>query len=117
MHNLKRITIIVFSMLLMLSFAQAAFADDAQKININKASSAELCKLKNIGPACAERIIKYREANGPFEKPEDLVKVKGPKGELNRRIHPRVKLEIGDDKVELTVADGGRESKALHGLF
>lgn len=77
MHNLKRITVIVFSMLLLLSFAQVAFADDAQKININKASSAELCKLKNIGPACADRIIKYREANGPFEKPEDLVKVKG----------------------------------------
>jgi competence protein ComEA len=77
MKNLKKLTVIVFSMILMLSFAQAAFADDAQKININKASSAELCKLKNIGPACADRIIKYRESNGPFEKTEDLQKVKG----------------------------------------
>ena len=77
MPNVKKITILIFSVILMLSFVQVAFAGDAQKININTASSSELCKLKNVGPACADKIIKYREANGPFKKPEDLMNVKG----------------------------------------
>jgi competence protein ComEA len=61
----------------MLTFTQTVCAGDAQKININTASSAELCKIKNIGPACADRIIKYREANGPFKSLADITKVKG----------------------------------------
>jgi competence protein ComEA len=57
------------------------------KVNINEATVDELMQLKNIGPAYAERIVEYREANGPFEKPEDIMKVKGigPKTwDLNR---------------------------------
>ena len=37
----------------------------------------ELTQLKNIGTSYAERIVQYREQNGPFEKPEDIMKVKG----------------------------------------
>ena len=48
-----------------------------EKININTASREELIKLKRIGPAYADRIIEYREKDGPFQKPEDILKVKG----------------------------------------
>jgi competence protein ComEA len=41
-------------------------------ININTASKAELESLPGIGPAYAERIIQYREKNGPFLTPEEL---------------------------------------------
>jgi len=44
-------------------------------------------QLKRIGPKYAERIIEYREKNGPFKTPEDIMKVKGigPKTfELNK---------------------------------
>ena len=46
-------------------------------VNINTAGIDELKKLKGIGPAMAQRIIDYREANGAFQRPEDLQKVKG----------------------------------------
>lgn len=47
----------------------------------------------------------------------DLLKVKGPKGELSRKIHPKVQVSIDGDTVIVSVADETRESAALHGLF
>ena len=49
----------------------------AEKINLNTANFKELTKLKGIGPVYAQRIIDYREKHGPFERIEDLMKVKG----------------------------------------
>ena len=71
----------LFAMLLVASFVfgvvHLAFAEDNQKININTATVQELVKLDRIGPAFAERIIQYREDNGPFQAPEDIIKVRG----------------------------------------
>ena len=46
-------------------------------ININTASQAELETLPGIGPSTAKKIIAYREANGPFQTTEDIIKVSG----------------------------------------
>ena len=46
-------------------------------ININTASSEELQTLPGVGPALAERIIAYREENGPFSAIDGLLNVKG----------------------------------------
>jgi competence protein ComEA len=54
-----------------------AMAQEQMKVNINKATVDELCVLKRIGPSYAQRIVDYREQNGPFEKPKDIMKVKG----------------------------------------
>ena len=48
-----------------------------QKVNINKADAKALTTLKGIGKDRAVKIIEYREKNGPFEKIEDIMKVKG----------------------------------------
>ena len=48
-----------------------------EMININQADAKTLTTLKGIGKDRAVKIIEYREKNGPFEKVEDLMKVKG----------------------------------------
>lgn len=50
---------------------------EEEKVNINEAMQTELEQLPGIGPSLASRIIEYREANGKFEKIEDLQNVKG----------------------------------------
>ena len=50
-------------------------AGDAKQININTASAEELTQLKGVGASYAARIIEFREKNGPFQKPEDLMRV------------------------------------------
>ena len=46
-------------------------------VDINTAGPDELQRLKGVGPALAQRIIDYREENGPFQSVEDLLNVKG----------------------------------------
>ena len=46
-------------------------------VNVNVAAAAELETLPRIGPAMAQRIIEYREANGPFAAIEDIQSVPG----------------------------------------
>jgi large subunit ribosomal protein L6 len=47
----------------------------------------------------------------------DLLSVRGPKGELERSIHPRVKVIIDDSQIKLSISDDSKESKSLFGLF
>jgi competence protein ComEA len=47
------------------------------KININTASKDQLIILPRIGPAIADRIIEYRQKEGPFKRIEDLDNVSG----------------------------------------
>lgn len=50
----------------------------AGPVDINTADAATLAReLKGIGPARAEAIVAWREANGPFKSPDDLVLVQG----------------------------------------
>ena len=46
-------------------------------INLNTASAADFENLPGIGAKMAERIVEYRQKNGPFKKIEDLMNVKG----------------------------------------
>jgi competence protein ComEA len=48
-----------------------------QLVRINTATLEEIDTLPGIGPALAERIIAYREANGTFASLDDLDQVEG----------------------------------------
>jgi competence protein ComEA len=50
----------------------------ADRIDINKATPEELAAaLPGIGKVLSERIVAYREANGPFERTDQLMAVSG----------------------------------------
>jgi competence protein ComEA len=48
-----------------------------QKIDINRAETWLLEALPGIGEVLAQRIVDYRNDNGPFRRIEDLLKVSG----------------------------------------
>jgi len=52
-------------------------ADDGAKIDINKATVEELQSVRGIGRVIAQRIVEFREKNGPYGSVEDLLKVQG----------------------------------------
>lgn len=50
---------------------------DFTPLNINTATAAQLTELPGIGDKLAERIVAYREANGPFSSIEEIMEVDG----------------------------------------
>jgi competence protein ComEA len=57
--------------------AEAAGPQATQPVNINTAPAAALEELPGIGPVYAQRIVTYREANGPFSDSSQIMQVKG----------------------------------------
>ena len=49
----------------------------AHHVDVNTATVAELERLPQVGPTLARRIVEYRQAHGPFLRPEDLSLVRG----------------------------------------
>lgn len=63
---------------LLAALAVLPMAAWAGPVDLNSADAATLAKeLKGIGPSRAEAIVAWREANGPFKAPEEIVLVQG----------------------------------------
>ena len=73
----KRMMVLFIALVMVMMFGGPSWAGDAGKINLNKATAAELSQLKGIGMKYAERIVEYRDKNGPFKNVEDLLNVQG----------------------------------------
>jgi len=54
-----------------------AESSEGGPIALNRASANDLEELPGVGPVLAERIVAYREQNGPFIEIEDLLQVGG----------------------------------------
>ena len=74
-------TFMTVLMTAVLSLALAAGAVTAQdqehKVDLNRATIQELVELPGIGETVAARIVSYREENGGFRAPEELMNVRG----------------------------------------
>jgi len=71
-----RIAALALALALSLASAGAGFAAE-DKVDINKATVAELTALPGVGEALAQRIVEYREKQGPFTAPEQVMNVRG----------------------------------------
>ncbi len=56
--------------------ATPSFAAE-EVVNVNEADESQLALLPRIGPALAGRIVEFREENGKFQEPDDLMLVRG----------------------------------------
>ena len=79
--------------LLFILFAALSFSFAAAVVDINTATAQELTTIKGIGAKTAEKIVAYREANGPFKSVDDLTKVSGIKEKRLDKI--RAELTVG----------------------
>ena len=48
---------------------------------------------------------------------ENVVTVKGPKGELKQAVAPSITVKVEDGHVEVMRADDEKENRSLHGLY
>lgn len=56
---------------------EEVFVPSSDLVDINTAAEFELETLPGIGPTTAQKIVEYRETNGPFVSIEDIVNVPG----------------------------------------
>ena len=68
---------IILAMIVVAILAIPAVLMAGEKIDLNSADIAKLVTIKGIGQSLAQRIIDYRKEHGPYEKIEDVMKVKG----------------------------------------
>ena len=52
-----------------------------------------------------------------IEMKDNVLTVKGPKGELKQAVNPAIKVEIEDGQITVSRPDDNRESRAQHGLY
>ena len=89
MHFNRFIAMLV-ALLMVFAFTAPATGQDTERVNINKASAAELAKLQEVGPKFAVRIIEYRQKYGPFKLTEELMEIRG----IGPRTYDKIRDQI-----------------------
>ncbi len=77
MQKTKKLLFFCLAFVIAVVLSGPVLAGNLEKVNVNKASVAELIQLKKVGQKYAQRIVDFREKNGPFKKPEDIMQVPG----------------------------------------
>ena len=90
MTRYRKSVAVFVALMVLYAFIGPVYGQDTERVNINKASAAELAKLKKVGPKYAVRIIEHRQKYGPFKLTEDLMEVPG----IGPRTYDRIKDQI-----------------------
>lgn len=98
-HIVRALFVCVFAFLVgSVGIAQDKPVPADKQININTASVEQLESLPGIGRATAQRIVEYREKNGGFKKPEELMNVRGIGEKSFLRLKPMIAVQGKTDK-------------------
>ncbi|NNF99184.1 MAG: helix-hairpin-helix domain-containing protein [Desulfobacteraceae bacterium] len=77
MRRSKLSLIVLLALSLTICMSTNLLAESLAPVNINTATLEELTTLTRIGPQYAQRIIDFRNTEGPFATPEEIMQVKG----------------------------------------
>ncbi len=77
MAKIQKQVIYVLFLTMAIFVASTCYANATEKVNINTASIEQLMQLDRVGAKYAKRIVEYREEKGDFQKPEEIMNVKG----------------------------------------
>jgi competence ComEA-like helix-hairpin-helix protein len=73
--------------------AAAEMVTPSRPVAVNRATARELTRLPGIGPSLAARIVAERQASGPFQRVEDLGRVRGIGPKTIERLRGQVTVE------------------------
>jgi competence protein ComEA len=77
----KALLVFLIVVLPFASFLSAQSTDQKESgksaVNINTAGQSDLERLPGIGPSLAKKILEFRQKNGNFKTPADLMAVQG----------------------------------------
>jgi len=94
--------VLIAALFVMLRPGTAA-AQAGGKVTLNKASAAQLGKVPGVSSSLAKAIVDFRTKNGPFKKPDDLLKVPG----MTKEILKKMNLQT-DANGEIFLPAGGK---------
>ena len=68
--------------------AASKASSEVHTVDINTADSAALQSVPGIGKSLSQRIVAFREKNGPFQSVDDLLKVQGVGEKSIQKLRP-----------------------------
>lgn len=74
--------------------------DGTKRVELNHATLEELMSLPGIGAVRAQRILEYREANGPFRQASELMNVSGIGAGIFATLRDYVYVEENDENTD-----------------
>jgi competence protein ComEA len=113
MQHRRILTVILGALVICAAVGGAESAQPSGVVNINTASPEELQLLPRVGPSLARRIIEFREANGPFQRVDEILAVKGIGESSFEKLEPYIVTSGATtltDKVKVPRSTGGTKA-------